>query len=213
MLFGYIHSCWVQPTVTSFFLGWQSNNTLILNSLGSGGSILVFLLPFPMLVGTLGALQGRDRRNPGFTSLFLVAPLTLFTPTSCFPFLFIDPSRSCCPPRLLTLVFIPPCLQPLSTFGDLHRQGDDWDKAHEGIFQLRSTDLRQRWITAFQQKTSGKMERNRNWFSPYLGGALPDARSLVLPETFHQWLIRVREFVTKYLVMTISCSSISFAHD
>lgn len=46
---------------------------------------------------------GENQDSP----LFLVTPLTLFTLTSCFPFLFIDLKGGCCPPCLLTLVFHP----------------------------------------------------------------------------------------------------------
>lgn len=198
MFFGHICLYWVEPMVTSFFLtkadslwqSWQSTHSVNLNCLGYSSSVS-------------GVPQGRDRRNSGFSFPFLVAPLALLYPQIIFPFLFIDSKSDCCPPCPLTLLFIPPSLHPLSTFGG---SVAEWGSgAHlPSEEDSQGIDLSQRWISAFQQQTPSIPEGNRNWFSPYLGAALPNTQFPVLPKTFHRGLINAGEFLTKYLLTTIS---------
>lgn len=144
------------------FQGWYSCSSGKPHHLWYSGTVS------PLLI------RGQDTRKTGFASPFLAAPLLLFAPT-CFPFLFLHQS-GCCPPCLLELAFISPSLHSLSTFSKLHW----WVMTTAMCTSLSSFQLKktlkalicQGWITTFQQQTSGKTERNRNWFSPYLNTVL-----------------------------------------
>lgn len=98
----------------------------------------VLLLPFPCVGWDLVLPPRQEREKPRIPlSCFLW--LILFTPTSRFPFPFIDLKGGHYSLCLLMIVFIPPCLQPLSTFGELHCWDDTQGKVHEHIFQLKKT--------------------------------------------------------------------------
>lgn len=115
-----------------FFLGWQNNRFRTLNSVGCGRYVLVLLLSFPIFVRILCVPQSRDRRNPGFTSLFLVSP----DPLDLQHHVFISSiylKGGCWPPA---------CLHPSISATSFHLgwtlcRGDDQGKAHKLIFQLK----------------------------------------------------------------------------
>lgn len=90
------------------FQGWWSCSSGKPYYLGYSGSVS------PVLIG------GQDRRNAGFASPFLAAPL-LFAPTY-FPFLFLHQS-GCCLPCLLAL---PSSLPVFSLFSPSANSTDGW---------------------------------------------------------------------------------------
>lgn len=90
MFFGCICFHWLQPMLMTFpkageeITPWTQ---ILWDMAGVSWCSCCFSL---VLAGTSYALQGRARTNTGFFSPFHVGSLTLFAPTLCFPFLFID---------------------------------------------------------------------------------------------------------------------------
>lgn len=136
-----------------------------------------------------------------FLFLFLLYPF--YIPKSCFPSsLSISKVTACLHlSSSLSVCSLSPHLVNLWL-------SDDQDKVHEPISHLKKTlkiliYLKGEFLLFSNRPNTP--EGNRNWFSPYLGAALPNTQFPVLPKPFHQGLTSAAEFVTKYLLTTISC--------
>lgn len=186
MFLDYICLYCVEPMVMSF-LRRESIHPVNLNCLGCGGSVS-------------GVPQGRDRRNSGFSFPFLVPLLALFYPQLMLSFLVTDFQGGCCPPCLPTLVFTPPCLQPLSTFGE---SVAGWWPGQGAWAHLSPEEDSQKSICLkgeFLLFNNGHQANQKETGIFSISWCRP-----VLPKTFHQGLTSAGEFVTKYLLTTISC--------
>lgn len=149
------------------------------------------------------------------TPLPFCASLSSFCPNSMLSFPLPTSQGCCCPPCLHTL-------HPSLATTSFHLQqipltGGDCNNSTQA--HLPAEEDSTPWfvrgeLLLFSNRHQAKWKEIRIDFSPYLSADCPALQSLILPETFHQWLIRVWEFVTKcFVITTISCYSISSVCD
>ena len=107
------------------FLGWQSSDSNP-QSVGYAGSVSVLLLPFPLCWLRLCVpTKAGTGESQGLPHHILCVTLPYLPQHHIFLFSLLISRVAVAPPALLTLVFVTPYLQPLSTFSQLHFWSED----------------------------------------------------------------------------------------